>query len=149
MTGRAPACRPRSGADLGRAAVVREGSDVTIATLSTMVERSLRVADRLAAERIEVEVVDLRSVCPLDHDTVARSVAKTSRLLVVDEDYQSFGMSGEVITTAVEGAFDHLDAPPARVAYPDVPIPYSRPLEQFCLPNAEKIAQAARRLLGK
>jgi pyruvate dehydrogenase E1 component beta subunit len=67
----------------------------------------------------------------------------------VDEDYMSFGMSGEVITTAVEGAFDYLDAPPARLAYPDVPIPYSRPLEQFCLPQRETIAQAARRLLGR
>ncbi|HWO71318.1 MAG TPA: alpha-ketoacid dehydrogenase subunit beta [Actinomycetota bacterium] len=134
---------------IGVADVKREGSDLTIVAVSLMVHRALDAAEQLAAEGIEAEVLDLRSLVPLDREAILRSVRKTHRLLVVDEDYQSFGMSGEVITTAVEGAFDHLDAPPARVAYPDVPIPYSRPLEQFCLPNAEKIAQAARRLLGK
>ncbi len=134
---------------IGVADVKREGSDLTIVAVSLMVHRALDAAEQLAADGIEAEVLDLRSLVPLDREAILNSVRKTHRLLVVDEDYQSFGMSGEVITTAVEGAFDHLDAPPARVAYPDVPIPYSRPLEQFCLPNAEKIAQAARRLLGK
>jgi pyruvate dehydrogenase E1 component beta subunit len=134
---------------IGVADVKREGSDLTIVAVSLMVHRALDAAEQLAADGIEAEVLDLRSLVPLDREAILRSVRKTHRLLVVDEDYRSFGMSGEVITTAVEGAFDHLDAPPARVAYPDVPIPYSRPLEQFCLPNAEKIAQAARSLLGK
>ena len=134
---------------IGKADVKREGDHVTIATVSLMVHRALDAAEELAKDGIEAEVLDLRSLVPLDREAIVQSVAKTHRLLVVDEDYRSFGMSGEVITTAVEGAFDYLDAPPARLAYPDVPIPYSRPLEQFCLPNAERIAQAARELVGK
>jgi pyruvate dehydrogenase E1 component beta subunit len=84
-------------------------------------------------------VIDLRSLVPLDREAIIDSVRKTHRLVVVDEDYRSFGMTGEVITTVVEGAFDYLDAPPLRIAVPDVPIPYSRPLEQFVLPDADKI----------
>jgi pyruvate dehydrogenase E1 component beta subunit len=114
-----------------------------------MVHRALDAAEALAKEGIEAEVLDLRSLVPLDRAAIVESVKKTHRLLVVDEDYHSFGMTGEIITTAVEGAFDHLDAPPVRLAYPDVPVPYSRPLEQFCLPNADKIAAAARQLMGK
>ena len=87
---------------------------------------------------------------PLDREAIVESVRKTrERLLVVDEDYRSFGMSGEIMATAIEEAFDYLDAPPVRLAYPDVPIPYSRPLEQFCLPNAETIAAASRTLVGR
>ncbi len=134
---------------IGKADVKREGTDVTIVTVSLMVHRALDAADALAGDGIEAEVVDLRTLVPLDREAIVESVRKTRRLLVVDEDYRSFGTTGEVITAAVEGAFDYLDAPPARLAYPDVPIPYSRPLEQFCLPNAEKIAAAARQLLGK
>jgi acetoin:2,6-dichlorophenolindophenol oxidoreductase subunit beta len=132
---------------IGKADVKREGREVTIVTVSLMVHRALDAAEALAAEGIEAEVLDLRSLVPLDREAIAASVRKTRRLLVVDEDYKSFGMSGEVITTAIEEAFDYLDAPPARLAYPDVPIPYSRPLEQFCLPNADTIAAAARTLI--
>ena len=77
------------------------------------------------------------------------SAARPLRLLVVDEDYRSFGLTSEVITSVIEGAFDHLDAPPARRAYPDVPIPYSRPLEEYVLPSRDKIGAAARKLVGK
>jgi pyruvate dehydrogenase E1 component beta subunit len=133
---------------LGEADIKRPGSDVTIVTVSLMVHRALDAAEALAADGIEAEVIDLRSLVPLDREAIVESVSRTRRLLVVDEDYQSFGMSGEVVTTAIEGAFDYLDAPPVRLAYPDVPIPYSRPLEQFCLPNAETIAAAARTLVG-
>jgi pyruvate dehydrogenase E1 component beta subunit len=133
---------------IGKADVKREGRDVTIVTVSLMVHRALDAAETLAAEGIEAEVLDLRSLVPLDREAVVDSVKKTRRLLVVDEDYTSFGMSGEVVTAAVEGAFDYLDAPPVRLAYPDVPIPYSRPLEQFCLPSADKIAAAARQMVG-
>ena len=133
---------------IGKADVKREGRDVTIVTLSLMVHRALDAADDLAKEGIEAEVLDLRSVVPLDREAIVSSVTKTHRLLVVDEDYRSFGLSGEVITTAIEGAFDRLDAPPARLAYPDVPIPYSRPLEQFCLPDRTKIATAVRQLMS-
>ena len=134
---------------IGKADVKREGRDLTIVTISLMVHRALDAADNLATEGIEAEVLDLRSLVPLDREAILASVAKTHRLLVVDEDYRSFGMSGEVITTVIEGAFDSLDAPPVRLAYPDVPIPYSRPLEQFCLPSADKIAAAARQLMGR
>jgi pyruvate dehydrogenase E1 component beta subunit len=134
---------------IGTADVKRQGRDLTIATISLMVHRALDAAERLSAEGIEAEVLDLRSLVPLDREAIVASVQKTHRLLVVDEDYKSFGMTGEVITTAVEGAFDYLDAPPMRLAYPDVPIPYSRPLERFCLPDQDKIAAAARRLIGR
>ena len=134
---------------IGKADVKRPGRDLTIVTLSLMVHRALDAADALAHEGIEAEVLDLRGLVPLDRDAIAESVRRTRRLLVVDEDYRSFGMSGEVITTAIEAAFDYLDAPPARLAYPDTPIPYSRPLEQFCLPNPDTIAAAARQLVGR
>jgi acetoin:2,6-dichlorophenolindophenol oxidoreductase subunit beta len=133
---------------IGKADVKREGSDLTIVTLSLMVHRALDAAEDLAADGIDAEVLDLRSLVPLDRDAIIASVEKTHRLLVVDEDYRSFGMTGEVITTVVEGAFDYLDAPPMRLAEPDVPIPYSRPLEQFVLPSRESIAAAARALMA-
>ena len=133
---------------IGKADVKREGRDLTIVTLSLMVHRALDAAEDLAKDGIEAEVLDLRSVVPLDREAIVASVKKTKRLLVVDEDYTSFGLTGEVITTVVEGAFDHLDAPPMRLAYPDVPIPYSRPLEEFCLPDRQKIAAAAKKLLA-
>ncbi len=134
---------------IGKADVKREGRDLTIVTVSLMVHRALDAADDLASEGIEAEILDLRSLVPLDREAILASVGKTHRLLVVDEDYRSFGMSGEVITTAIEGAFDHLDAPPVRLAYPDVPIPFSRPLEDFCLPSRDKIAATARQLMGR
>jgi pyruvate dehydrogenase E1 component beta subunit len=134
---------------IGRADVKRAGRDLTIVTVSLMVHRALDAAEELAVEGIEAEVLDLRSVVPLDRDAIVESVRRTHRLLVVDEDYRSFGLTGEVITTAVEGAFDYLDAAPARLAYPDVPIPYSRPLEQYCLPSRDGIATAARQLVGR
>ena len=134
---------------IGKADVKRAGTDVTIVTLSLMVHRALDAADALAEKGIEAEVLDLRSLVPLDREAIAESVRKTHRLLVVDEDYRSFGVSGEVMAVAVEEAFDYLDAPPARLAYPDVPVPYSRPLEQFCLPNADTIAAAASALVGR
>ncbi len=134
---------------IGKADVKREGTDVTIVTISLMVHRALDAADALAARGVQAEVIDLRSLVPLDREAIAESVRKTRRLLVVDEDYRSFGVSAEVMAVAIEEAFDYLDAPPARLAYPDVPVPYSRPLEQFCLPNADTIAAAAAALVGR
>jgi pyruvate dehydrogenase E1 component beta subunit len=133
---------------IGKAAVAREGTDVTIATISLSVHRALDAAEQLESDGISAEVLDLRSLVPLDRAAILDSVRKTHRLLVVDEDYQSFGLTGEVITTAVEGAFDYLDAPPARIAIPDVPIPYARVLEQFVLPDAEKIVAGVKSLLA-
>ncbi|MFQ5968456.1 MAG: alpha-ketoacid dehydrogenase subunit beta [Acidimicrobiia bacterium] len=133
---------------IGEAAVARDGTDVTIATVALSVHRALDAAEQLEADGISAEVLDLRSLVPLDRGAITDSVKKTHRLVVVDEDYQSFGLTGEVVTTAVEGAFDYLDAPPIRIAEPDVPIPYSRPLEQFVLPDADQITQAAKQLVA-
>ncbi len=131
----------------GVADIKREGTDVTIVTIGMMVHRALEAAQTLAGEGISAEVVDLRTLVPLDREAIIRSVRKTHRLLVVDEDYRSFGMSGEIIATVAESALDYLDAPARRIAVPDVPIPYSRPLEQFVLPNAAKIVTAVRELM--
>lgn len=128
--------------EIGKAAVVREGSDVTIVGLGMGVHHGLKAAEMLAEQGVSAEVVDLRSLVPLDRDTIRASVAKTGRLIVVDEDYQSFGVSGEVIASVVEHDISVLKAAPQRVAYPDVPIPFARIMEQFCLPNAEKIVAA-------
>lgn len=133
---------------LGVADVKREGSDVTIVAVSLMVHRALDAAEELEKEGISAEVVDLRTLVPLDKDTVVNSVKKTHRLLVVDEDYLSYGMTGEVVASVVERAFDYLDAPPKRLAVPDVPIPYSDPLEDFVRPDAAKIVAAAKELVG-
>jgi acetoin:2,6-dichlorophenolindophenol oxidoreductase subunit beta len=132
--------------EIGNATTVRAGGDVTLATLSATVRESLTAAIELEAEGIEVEVIDLRSVVPLDADAVAESVARTRRLLVVDEDYLSFGLSGEVVTRVVEllgsAALDAV----ARHAVPDVPIPAARALEEAVIPRAETIAAAVRAL---
>jgi len=131
----------------GVADTKREGTDVTIVTVGMMVHRSLEAAKKLADEGISAEIVDLRTLVPLDREAIINSVKKTHRLLVVDEDYRSYGMTGEVIATVAESALDYLDTPVRRIAEPDVPIPYSRPLEQFVLPNAEKIATAVREMV--
>ncbi len=133
----------------GVADVKRTGTDVTIVTVGMMVHRSLEAAQQLAAQGISAEVLDLRTLVPLDRDAIINSVKKTHRLLVVDEDYRSYGMAAEVIATVAEHALEYLDAPARRIAEPDVPIPYSRPLEQFVLPNAEKITTVVHEMLGR
>ena len=132
---------------IGKANVVREGSDLTIVTIGLSVHRALDAAEAFETKNVSAEVLDLRSLVPLDREAIVASVKKTHRLLVVDEDYQSFGMTGEVITTAIEGAFDYLDAPPTRVATPDTPIPYSHPLETWALPSVDRIVEAGSSLL--
>ncbi len=131
---------------IGQAAVVRRGRDVTIATLSTMVERSLAAAEELASDGIDVEIIDLRSVVPLDHETVVESVARTERLLVVDEDYRSFGLSGELVARVVE-ALGPACRRVKRLAEPDVPIPAAKALEDAVIPSAASIADACRQLV--
>lgn len=130
--------------EIGKAAIARKGSDVTIVSIAMGVHHALKAAKTLEAEGISAEVVDLRSLVPLDRDTVRASVRKTGRLIVVDEDYHSFGVSGEIIATVCEADDITLKAPPKRIAYPDVPVPYAHGMEQFCLPNPEKVASAAR-----
>jgi len=126
----------------GEAKVVRPGKDVTIVSLSMMVHRSLDAAEELATQGIEAEVIDLRTIVPLDRKKVIESVRKTGRLVVVDEDYKSFGLTGEIIATVAEEDPTLLKAAPQRLAVPDVPIPYSRPMEQYVLPSADKIVAA-------
>jgi pyruvate dehydrogenase E1 component beta subunit len=133
---------------IGEAAIAREGRDVSIVTLSLSVQHALDASEELAADGIDAEVVDLRSLKPLDRTTVLESVGKTGRLLVVDEDYKSFGMTGEIAATVAETDPGLLKAPVVRLAVPDTPIPYARPLEYFVLPTADKIAAAARQLVG-
>ena len=129
----------------GQARVVREGRDLTLVTLSQMVHKAEIAAGKLAAEGIDVEVIDLRTLVPLDRMAVLDSVGKTGRLLVVDEDYLSFGLSGEISAIVAEN-LDRvaLRAPVRRLAVPDVPIPYSRPLEQAVIPQVQAIVDAAR-----
>lgn len=131
----------------GQAAVVREGRHVTIVALSQMVHKAMLAAKALQSQGIDAEVIDLRTLVPLDTGTVVKSVAKTGRLLVLDEDYLNFGMSGE-IAAAVAERMDEiaLKAPVRRLAVPGVPIPYSRPLEQAVIPSVERIVAACRAL---
>jgi acetoin:2,6-dichlorophenolindophenol oxidoreductase subunit beta len=133
---------------IGKAAVAREGADATVVTLSLSVHHALDVADKLAGQDgVDLEVIDLRSLVPLDTETVLSSVARTGRLLVVDEDYQSFGLSGEIAARVAEIDPGLLRAPLRRVAVPDVPIPYARSLEQAVLPTPERIEAAVHDLL--
>ncbi len=133
---------------IGKAAVAREGTDVTVVTISLSVHHALDVAEKLAADGISVEVLDLRSLVPLDREAVLASVAKTGRLVVVDEDYHSFGMSGEVIASVAEVDPGLLRSAPRRVAVPDVPIPYAHVLEYAALPRPDRIEAAVRQSLG-
>ena len=133
----------------GKANVVREGSDLTIVTISQMVQKALLAAAKLETEGISAEVIDLRTLVPLDSETVLRSVAKTGRLLVADEDYLNFGLSGEIAALVAERLDTiALKAPVRRLGVPGVPIPYSRPLEQFVIPQVDTIAAAARQIMG-
>jgi pyruvate dehydrogenase E1 component beta subunit len=133
---------------IGEAAIVREGKDATIVCLGMMVHHALAAAKQLEQEGIDAEVLDLRSLVPLDREAIMASVKKTGRLVVVDEDYSSYGVSSEVIATVVERNMAALKATPQRIAYPDIPIPYSRPMEQFALPNPDKIAEAVRKAMN-
>jgi pyruvate dehydrogenase E1 component beta subunit len=132
----------------GEARVVREGNDATIVTISQMVHKAALAAAELEQEGIGVEVVDLRTLVPLDRAAVLASVAKTGRLLIADEDYLSFGLSGEIAAIVGEELDSiQLYAPIRRLAVPDVPIPYSRPLEQRVIPQVADIAAAVRDLV--
>lgn len=133
---------------IGKAAIAREGTDVTVVTLSLSVHHTLDVAEKLAAEGISVEVIDLRTVVPLDREAILTSVGKTGRLVVVDEDYLSYGLSGEVIATVAETDPGLLRVAPKRVTTPDAPIPYAHVLEYAVLPLHDRIEAGIREVLG-
>jgi pyruvate dehydrogenase E1 component beta subunit len=134
--------------EFGKARVAREGRDVTIVTLSQMVHKAIAAAEQLARDNIQAEVIDLRTLVPLDIDAVVGSVRKTGRLLVADEDYLGFGFTGEIAALVAE-RLDAvaLRAPVARLGVPGVPIPYSRPLEQAVIPQVAQIVEQCQRLL--
>src|ERR1700690_449092 len=129
---------------IGKARVFREGTDVSIITYGAMVYVAQEAAEKLAAEDISVEIVDLRTLVPLDEETILASVRKTSRAIVLHEDTLTGGFGGEIAARITEHAFDCLDAPVVRIASADTPIPHSAPLEDAFLPNADKVAEKVR-----
>jgi pyruvate dehydrogenase E1 component beta subunit len=133
---------------LGKADVKRAGSDVTLVTYSYMVSKSLAAAEELAKEGIDVEVVDLRTVDPIDEDAIVTSIKKTHRLVVVQETWRNCSVSSEVAAIAAEKALDYLDEPVLRVTAYHVPTPFSPVLEEYVRPNEEKIIAAVRRVAG-
>jgi pyruvate dehydrogenase E1 component beta subunit len=135
-------------AEIGRAAVTREGTDVTIVAYSRMARVAAEVAERLAAEGVSAEVVDLRSLRPLDRETIVASVRRTGCAVIAEDDWLTYGIGAEIAATIQEGAFDWLDAPVRRVAMAEVPLPYSKPLELAALPSADSLVTAVRDTLA-
>ncbi|NQY96745.1 MAG: pyruvate dehydrogenase complex E1 component subunit beta [Henriciella sp.] len=129
---------------IGKAAVIREGTDVTLVGYSRCTGFAMEAAEKLADEGISAEVVDLRSIRPLDMDTIVESVKKTNRLVTAEEGWKHMGVGGEIAAGVTELAFDYLDAPPARVTQKDVPLPYAGNLEDLSLPNTDDIVAAAK-----
>ena len=132
---------------IGKSIVQRPGRDVTIVTYSKMLELSLKAADKLSQEGIEAEIVDLRSLRPLDMDPVIESFKKTNRAVVVEEGWPSYGVGAEISSRIYEQAFDYVDAPIKRVAQKEVPLPYNRTLEQMAIPNVDDIISAVKEVL--
>ena len=132
---------------IGKSTIARPGRDVTIVTYSKEVDNSFKAAQKLAEEGIEVEIVDLRSLRPLDMDPVIESFKKTNRAVIVEEGWMSYGVGSEVAARIYETAFDYVDAPVKRVAQKEVPLPYNRTLEAMALPQVEDIVNAVREVL--
>lgn len=135
-------------AEIGRAAVAREGTDLTVVSYSRGVVTALEVAEQLAGEGISIEVVDLRSLRPLDRETFCESVKKTSRAVVFEDDMLSYGVGAEISATIGEAVFDWLDAPVRRVAAAEVPLPYAKPLELAAMPDAAALTKVIRETLA-
>ena len=131
---------------LGKAALRREGKDITVVTYAAMVHTALEAAEKLAEEGIELEVVDLRTLLPLDRETILASVRKTNKVIVLHEDTRTGGMAGEIAALICEHAFEDLDGPVLRVTAPDTPVPFSPPLEQAFLPGVADVVETARQL---
>ena len=132
---------------IGKSKIQREGSHVTLVTYSKMVQYSMQAAEQLSKEGVEVEVVDLRSLRPLDMDPVIESVKKTNRAVIAEEGWKSFGVGAEIAARIYQDAFDYVDAPIQRVAQKEVPLPYNRRLEQLALPQVVDIVQAVREVM--
>lgn len=134
---------------IGKAAVAREGTDLTIVGCGAMMFKSLKAADELAKDNIDVEVVDLRTIRPLDKETITNSIKKTHRLLIVHEACKTGGIGGEIAAVVSEKAIGFLDAPIERVCAPDTPVPFSPTLEDFFIPNTDRIVAVAKGMFGK
>jgi pyruvate dehydrogenase E1 component beta subunit len=132
---------------IGVSKVQRPGRDVTIVTYSKMLEISTKAAEQLSKEGIEAEIVDLRSLRPLDMGPVIESFKKTNRAVIVEEGWKSFGVGSEVVSRIYEEAFDYVDAPIKRVAQKEVPLPYNRDLEQSAIPQVEDVVRAVKEVL--
>jgi len=132
---------------IGKSVVQRPGRDVTIVTYSKGLEISMKAAQELAKDGIEAEIIDLRSLRPLDMDPVIESFKKTNRAVIVEEGWKSYGVGAEVASRIYEQAFDHVDAPVVRVAQKEVPLPYNRALEQSALPQSADVVMAVREVL--
>jgi pyruvate dehydrogenase E1 component beta subunit len=132
---------------LGQADVKRSGDTATVVAIGRMVHLALEAADRLSAEGISLEVVDPRTLSPLDDDTILSSVRRTRRVVVVDEDNPRCSMATDIVAMVASQAFDDLDAPPQMVTAPHTPVPFSPPLEDFYLPSVERVVQAVRATL--
>ena len=132
---------------IGKSKVQRQGKDVTIVTYSKMLEASMKAANQLAQEGIEAEIVDLRTLRPLDMEPVIASFKKTNRAVIVEEGWRSYGVGAEVAARIYEEAFDYLDAPIQRVAQKEVPLPYNRSLEQLALPQVEDVIRAVKEVV--
>lgn len=132
----------------GKAAIRREGSDVTIVSYSMMSIRAQNAAEELAKQGISCEVIDLRSILPLDYETVMNSIAKTNRVVVCQEANLRGGLAGDIVAEIIDRGFDLLDAPPVRVGAPNVPMPYNSGLEAICIPNEENIKAAVLKVMS-
>jgi len=133
---------------LGKAEVKKEGSDVTLISYALMLHKCLEAAEQLAGEGVNAEVIDLRTLSPLDHHTLAASVQKTHKAVVVQEAYEMAGVAGQVVKSIMDHSFDYLDAPVKTVAALDTIIPFSPPLEDAMLPSTGKVVQAVKEILG-
>jgi pyruvate/2-oxoglutarate/acetoin dehydrogenase E1 component len=134
---------------LAKANVVRGGKDITVVTYSRMVYEALGAAAMLSEEGIEAEVIDLRTLSPMDFETVSESVKATGRAVLVEEGPRSFGIMAELAARIAEETFDYLDAPVRRLTMPDIPVPCSPDLEQAALPSGDGIVKAAREMCGQ
>jgi pyruvate dehydrogenase E1 component beta subunit len=133
---------------IGTARIMKEGSDLTLVGYSRMSVVALEVARRLEQDQgVSIEVIDVRSLRPLDRPTLIESVKKTNRCVVVEEDWYSYGVGAELVATIQEGAFDYLDAPIRRVAQAEVPLPYAKVMEQAALPKASNLVETIRATL--
>lgn len=135
--------------EIGKAKIVKEGSDCTLISFSYMMKHVMEASEKLRENGIFCEVIDLRTIKPLDIETILNSVKKTNRIVVVEEGWSFCGVASEIISLVIEGAFDYMDAPPKRVTAEDVPLPYANNLEKMALPTVYKITEAVKEVCYK